>query len=413
VLIVDQLDAVSTVSGRTSGAFDLVEQLIHEARGTEPATIGVVVVCREFDWQNDSRLRQLLPDSHAQVDVTQFTNDEVKRILNDADFQAEAFRDRQLKILALPQNLSIFLEADFDPSATPTFVTATDIFDRYWDFKRRAVEERFPDTGGHWTAVMNALCDEMTAGQQLSVARERLDGFPAGFLDQLASEGVLTFDGRRYGFGHESFLDYVFARRFVIGTEPLTEFLKGSEQHLFRRAQVRQVLAYLRDRDHARYARELCGPFADDAIRPHLKDLAFALLADVPNPTDEEWAILEDLDRPSAGGGRNRQRQFRRALGACLAAVLRVTAVVRGHRSAWDCRGLAGFRPRGHCRYGGELSVGAPPSFIGARRPASGAVRRTGRQLGPTTTDSHGTGRAPRESALLRPLPAAPGQRRA
>ena len=291
VLIVDQLDAVSTVSGRTSGAFDLVEQLIHEARGAEPATIHVVVVCREFDWQNDSRLRRLLPDSHAQVDVTQFTNNEVKRILNDAGFQAEAFRDRQLKILALPQNLSIFLEADFDPSATPTFVTATDIFDRYWDFKRAAVEEPFPDAGGHWTAVMNALCDEMTASQQLSVAKERLDGFPAGFVGQLASEGVITFDGRRYGFGHESFLDYVFARRFVIGTKPLTEFLKASEQHLFRRAQVRQVLAYFRDYDHARYAEELCGLFSNDAIRPHLKDVAFALLADVPNPTDEEWAI--------------------------------------------------------------------------------------------------------------------------
>ena len=32
VLIIDQLDAVSTVSGRSSAAFDLVEQLLHEAR---------------------------------------------------------------------------------------------------------------------------------------------------------------------------------------------------------------------------------------------------------------------------------------------------------------------------------------------------------------------------------------------
>ena len=299
VLIVDQLDAVSTASGRSSGAFDLVEQLVHEARGAEPATIHVVVVCREFDWQNDSRLRRLLPDSHAQVDVTQFTHDEVKRILDDAGFQADAFRDRQLKVLALPQNLSIFLEADIDPSATPTFVTATDIFDRYWDFKRAAVEERFPDTAGHWTAVMSALCDEMTADQQLSVARERLDSFPPGFLSQLASEGVITFDGRRYGFGHESFLDYVFARRFVISSEPLTAFLKASEQHLFRRAQVRQVLAYFRDRDHARYAEELSGLLLDGAIRSHLKDLAFALLADVRNPTDQEWAIWKTWIDPA------------------------------------------------------------------------------------------------------------------
>ena len=51
VLIVDQLDAVSTTSGRTSAAFDLVEQLLLESRGSRArAAIHLVVVCREFDW---------------------------------------------------------------------------------------------------------------------------------------------------------------------------------------------------------------------------------------------------------------------------------------------------------------------------------------------------------------------------
>ena len=65
----------------------------------------------------------------------------------------------------------------------------------------------------------------------------------------MASEGVLSFDGKRYGFGHESFFDYSFARGFVAKEESLTAFLVKSEQHLFRRAQVRQVLVYLRDAD--------------------------------------------------------------------------------------------------------------------------------------------------------------------
>ena len=62
VLIVDQLDAVSTMSGRTSGALDLVEQLFLEARGSRPrAVLHNIVVCREFDWENDARLRRLMP----------------------------------------------------------------------------------------------------------------------------------------------------------------------------------------------------------------------------------------------------------------------------------------------------------------------------------------------------------------
>jgi len=191
VLIVDQLDAVSAVSGR-AGAFELVEQLIIEARDAQPRPIHVVVVCREFDWKNDSRLRQLLPDSAMQLDVTELATAEVEEVLGDAGFRPQDFKGSQLRVLALPQNLSLFLEADFDPEATPTFATATEIFARYWDAKREAVEQRFPDAGGHWMAVVTRLCQEMADSQQLSVPREHLDGYPARFVGLLASEGVIS-----------------------------------------------------------------------------------------------------------------------------------------------------------------------------------------------------------------------------
>ena len=299
VLIVDQLDAVSTMSGRTSGVFDLVEQLLLEARGSRPRpALHTVVVCRRFDWENDARLRRLMPsDADAQaakVGVAEFSIEEVKEILAAGPFDPASFAKRQLKILQLPQNLSLFLDAEFAPSRPPPFRTATGIFDRYWHAKQRSMAERVaPAPDNHWMSVIETLCDEMTRNQQLSVRREVLDVFPRDYVDQLASEGVLAADGRRFAFSHESFLDYAFARVFVRGTEPLVSFLKASAQHLFRRAQVRQVLAYLRDADPRRYAAELRGLLADRGIRPHLKDLAFALLAEVPRPTEEEWAIWQ------------------------------------------------------------------------------------------------------------------------
>ena len=291
VLIVDQLDAVSTASGRSAGAFELVEKLLEEARGTRPrAVIHVVVVCREFDWSHDPHLRRLLPEKSGRVAISEFTVEQVKTILADTNFDPGAIRDRQLKILQLPQNLSLFLQAGFDTAHAPIFRTAKEIFDRYWNDKRRFIEQRVPATD-QWMGVMATLCNQMTATQQLSVGKERLDRFSGSFLDQMASEGVLAFDGRRYGFGHESFFDYVFARLFVTRSEPIAAFLKASEQHLFRRAQVRQVLTYLREDDTDRYIDELRSLLTDDRIRPHLKDLVFALLAEVTDPTDKEWAI--------------------------------------------------------------------------------------------------------------------------
>ena len=294
VLIVDQLDAVSTMSGRNSGALDLVEDLLHEARGARMrAILHTVVVCRAFDWKNDSRLRRLMPEEHAQVDVTEFPIEEVNTALTNAGFDAGLFRNRQLELVRLPQNLSLLLDAGFDTARTPAFDTATELFGRYWSEKQQSVTERVVPAPVQWMEVMEHLCDRMTLTQELSVPRETLDKVPATYLDQLTSEGVLSFDGRRYGFGHESFFDYCFARVFVGRSESLVSFLKGSEQHLFRRAQVRQVLAYLRDSEPERYGQELAALLADDGIRMHLKDLAFALLAEVTSPTDEEWMIWE------------------------------------------------------------------------------------------------------------------------
>lgn len=299
VLVVDQLDAVSTTSGRATSFLEAVEGLLIEARGLrDRLPLHVVVACREFDWKNDHRLRALLPKDHTEVPVVEFTLEEVTQTLTAAGFDTTQFRNRQLELLRLPQNLSLFLESGFDPARPPVFNTAIELFDRYWDQKQRAVAQRAAPVPDFWAEVIRVLVDEMAATQQLSVPREKLDHVPAGYLDQMTSEGVVSFDGRRHAFGHESFFDYCFARSYVRKDQSLISFLTQSEQHLFRRAQVRQVITYLRDADRQRYLREVRALVTDTKIRPHLKDLTLALLASVPEPTDEEWAIWEELVRP-------------------------------------------------------------------------------------------------------------------
>lgn len=318
VLIVDQLDAVSTMSGRNSEALDLVSNLIREARSTRLSVpIHTVIVSRAFDWKNDWQLRRLAPDipgkpTIAEFTIAKFTTDEVRPILADAGFDPTRFRPRQLEMLRLPQNLSVFLEADFDPSGTPSFKTSTRLFSRYWDEKRRRVNRRISSDLDQWKGIIGTLSQEITHTQQLSVAREKLDAFHPEYLGSMVSEGVLSFDGHRYGFGHESFFDYCFARQFTAGQVSLVSFLEGSRQDLFRRAQVRQVLAYLRDADFDRYVRELRELITDHCIRPHIKDLALALLAEVPDPTGDEWRLWEEQIGPAvqaiADGSPNRDQ---------------------------------------------------------------------------------------------------------
>ena len=289
VLVIDQLDAVSTTSGRSSDLFDVVEDLLDEAKGLRHR-VKVVLVCRKFDWENDHRLRRPLPKDHPNVSVEDFSLDEVKSVLRESRFNPDLFNEKQLGLLCLPQNLSLFLNTNYDRHARPPFFSEKDLFDDYWDEKRETIKRRVDSD--HWKDVIEVLCNKMTESQQLSVLREKLDQFPNDYLSAMASEGVLSFDGKRYGFGHEAFFDYCFARIFVTKDESLTAFLTKSEQHLFRRAQVRQVLTYLRDVDLEWYCKELTALLTDNKIRCHLKDLAIAVAVAMPAPTENEWNVL-------------------------------------------------------------------------------------------------------------------------
>ena len=120
VLIIDQLDAVSTTSGRNPGFFEVVEDLLQEVRGLrEKVKLHVVVVCREFDWENDHRLRRLLAKDDAKISVIDFSLDEVKSSLEASDFNTDLFDAKQLDLLRLPQNLSLFLDANDNSGSQP------------------------------------------------------------------------------------------------------------------------------------------------------------------------------------------------------------------------------------------------------------------------------------------------------
>ena len=61
-----------------------------------------------------------LGENHIEVSITDFSIDEVKSVLQNGGFKAELFETRQLELLCLPQNLSLFLDTDYDPQLATT-----------------------------------------------------------------------------------------------------------------------------------------------------------------------------------------------------------------------------------------------------------------------------------------------------
>ena len=66
-------------------------------------------------------------------------------------------------------------------------------------------------------------------------------------------------------------------------------------QDLFRRSQVRQILAYLRQEDRERYCNELGELLSSERIRFHLHRFVFAWLSQVSDPQLDEWITIRSL----------------------------------------------------------------------------------------------------------------------
>lgn len=294
VLIIDQLDAVSLASGRHPQFFDGVHEVIKQAEAYP--RMRLLVVCRKFDLDNDHRFRRLT-DPQGVLDVVtvnRLPDKTVWEVVTAIGLEAADLSPEQVQLLSVPLHLNLLAEISETLAARNLdFRTAKDLFDRFWDRKRAVLRER---TGRsvQWPEVIDILCDYMSERRSLSAPAETVDEHEED-AQAMASENVLVRDRDRYAFFHETFFDYAFARRFIGRERELLPFLREGEQHLFRRAQVRQILRHERDADRARYLDDLGELLHSSDIRFHIKQVVFALLAGLEDPTREEWNILAPL----------------------------------------------------------------------------------------------------------------------
>ncbi len=293
VLVIDQLDMVSTSSGRNPQFFECVGSLLRLA-AAHPK-MRVVLACRTFDLANDTRLRTLVHGQHERpvVTVEPFDHDHVRKVTGALGFDAGALDTSQLDLLAVPLNLALLAEiAASSNERQLDFATRRDLYDAFWKHKRRDVDERL-GRSSRWVEVIDRLVDHMSEQQVVRAPCELVDEWESD-AEAMASSNVLVRDGRSYAFFHETFFDYLFARRFIVRGRSLRQLLVG-DQLLFRRAQVRQVLTHERDGNFARYIKDLAYLIDDVTVRFHIKDLVLAWLGGVTVPAVDEWGLIRPL----------------------------------------------------------------------------------------------------------------------
>ena len=242
-LVIDQLDAVSVVSGRNANLWEVFKLLCDEVKSYP--NINLVLACRDFDLSNDHRLRILDDDKSGfkKVLLANLTKADIDNSLEQAAGDKLLLNEKQYQILRVPFHLLLFLAGD----PTKGFESIGELYQRYCERKRQNLYSRL-GREAKWNEVLGALANRMSNDRKLFalkiVVDENRDDARA-----MASEHVLVDTGNKYPFFHESSFDYAYASDFCRTGQSLAAFLVSTEQHLFRRSQVRQILAYRREHD--------------------------------------------------------------------------------------------------------------------------------------------------------------------
>ena len=290
LLVIDQVDAVSQASGRNPEFFDCISAMLRQAK--EHDNMRVLSACRKFDIDNDPRIRDLTKEGGIakEVSVELFSEETVKEQLVKLGIDPSMFGIKQIQLLRLPLHLRLLSEIAPDNTRTlDGLQTAKDLFDRFWDYKLAIMRPIVKSSDV--IAVVDCMVHNMTERQSLAVSAGLLDDYKE-IVSVMVSENVLVKDGQRISFYHESFFDYMFARRVTTTVFDLVSYITEHEQSLFIRSQVRQVLLHQRDVSIQDFCYSVQTVLMSQTIRSHVKTIVLSLLGSVEDPTEEEWDVV-------------------------------------------------------------------------------------------------------------------------
>uniref|UniRef100_UPI0030EC7A1E hypothetical protein n=1 Tax=Sphingobium mellinum TaxID=1387166 RepID=UPI0030EC7A1E len=281
---------LTEVSGRTAQLRRVVLDLVRKA-ALYPR-VQLIFACRSFDLENDHGYRDIAAtQGNVRVDVGPFARTEIDPVLTRLGIFHDASNARLMALLVLPIGLT--LAATLAQSGISDLRRVEHLSELYGRLLQTRDQEIQRDFRPGWSVYspLTALATAMSERQELIAPVAALDPF-AGSLDLLQRAGLIVVRGHRVGFIHESLFDYLHARTFVQERKPLIDFLLASEQTLFRRTQARQILAFERELEPARYLTDLQAILSDARVRPHIRETIVRWLATVADPTLGEWELV-------------------------------------------------------------------------------------------------------------------------
>ncbi len=284
VLILDQLDALRWTSAHTNNALDVCKELLRHVQVLRHAGLKITTVlsCRTYDLENDPEIKNWLSGSSShkfeRIEVNQLDQTTLQRIIGSSYATLSA---KEIELLANPHNLSMWLELKKAGNAV-SFASATQLISRFWESRRRSLNEQANITPEQLDSFLTPIIDDMEQKGKISSPRRIVTSHPR-IYEALCSYGILQEEANRVSFCHQRYLDYLIADRLLLGiyqgSGKILDWLGDREQQsLFRREQLRQALVMLSEEDPHLFFSETKAILEAMSVRFHIKHLVLELI---------------------------------------------------------------------------------------------------------------------------------------
>lgn len=293
VLIIDQLDRLSQVSASSEQKleyFGQITQLI--MRTIEHESLRVLVACRKFDSEADSRMDVLTQHEHSTTrDIGPLEEEDVKRVVEELGFTTPLTR-AQLEVLAIPLHLHLLaaLPTQQSDNARDLPIDEYNLYKRFWDTKRRALEKRLE---AKWGQLHRKICRLFLTTKRRYVTELDIEDHLED-IEKLVSEDILRRTEDGFIYFHQRYEEYVFARYF---DGDLLDYILGEDQSFLAVDQAKAILIARRQQrsHHERYAQDLRAIIFGSDVRSHYKWLVRGLLSTQTDLLDVEFDVWREM----------------------------------------------------------------------------------------------------------------------
>lgn len=288
VVLIDQLDALSQYLSSSRDYVNTYIRLIESFKNFH--NIRVIVSIREYDLNYDFSFHAYKKSN--KILVSELRDEDVEHVLFKLKLEKRQLTDTLFSLLRNPNNLDVFCRIYNNETKFHEIKSLQDLYTELWkQLKRHPNVDK-----NNQKKLIYEIVEKQYEQQTITVSSANLAEDYLNEFNSLRSKGIIIEEkDNLIRFFHQSFYDYLFAKRFIEEKRDVVEYIKANNQSLESRSGLKMIISYLSTSDRNEYIRITKYIIQSGKIRFHIKSLIISLLSNVEDPLDDEKQLVLKL----------------------------------------------------------------------------------------------------------------------